>query len=62
MFENSYGMRRYVNQEDGLPVMEVEENINYSLHNICLQYNSDDQDTGSLFISNKRFIFIGILK
>ena len=54
------------NNEDGMdpsPGDEIttttKESINYSIRDIRFQFNQDLIDTGDLYITTRRFIFIG---
>lgn len=54
-------MRQFVSVSDGgVPELHEDEVINYTLNNARLQLNEDAVSTGNLYITTKRFIFIGI--
>lgn len=59
MFGSSFGCRRFVSHEEGVPELVEDEVISFTLRSVHLQFNDDATDSGSLFITTKRFLFIG---
>ena len=52
-------MRRTVSHVDGIPELGEEEMIHYTLRAARIQLNDEPIDTGDLFITTLRLLFIG---
>ena len=59
MFSSPVGMRRFVSQIDGVPELQDEEMIHHTLRAAKLQLDEELPDTGDVFVTTRRFIFVG---
>ena len=59
MFSAPIGMRRFVTQVDGVPELDDDEVIHHTVRATKLQLDEEPTDTGDVFITTRRFIFVG---
>ena len=52
-------MRRFVSQVDGVPELLEDEMIHHTLRAAKMQLDEELTDSGDIFITTRRFIFMG---